>query len=47
MKFTELSEDWDEVEDEDWGLCEEDLGLCPHGSSDDEGCEEPECPGPS
>jgi len=26
-------------------LCNEDLGMCPHGCTDDEGCEEPGCNG--
>lgn len=26
--------------DDDDGLCEDDLGRCPHGSDPDEGCEE-------
>lgn len=31
-------------DDED-GLSNDDLGLCPHGCSDDEGCDEPGCLG--
>jgi hypothetical protein len=31
--------------DPDSGFSNEDLGLCPHGCSDDEGCEEPGCMG--
>ncbi len=27
------------------GFCNDDLGMCPHGSTDDEGCEEPGCYG--
>jgi hypothetical protein len=31
--------------DSEFGLTNEDLGLCPHGAADDEGCDEPGCPG--
>lgn len=26
--------------DDDDGLCDDDLGMCPHGSTPDEGCNE-------
>lgn len=39
----------DELDGEDDLLqdapCDEDLGLCPHGATDDEGCDEPGCSG--
>lgn len=39
----------DEFDEEDGLLqdapCDEDLGLCPHGATDDEGCDEPGCSG--
>ena len=44
----EADEDYlydDLVEDDEEGLSNEDLGFCPHGCTDDEGCEEPGCPG--
>lgn len=41
----------DEPDEEDDLLqdapCDEDLGLCPHGATDDEGCDEPGCSGGS
>lgn len=37
---------YDDDEDDDVdALTNEDLGLCPHGATDDEGCEEPGCSG--
>lgn len=39
--------DKDELLNFDDAPCNEDLGLCPHGSTDDEGCEEPGCYGGS
>jgi len=46
-------EDWEWAEpdeedlepEDDFGLSNEDLGLCPHGCRDDDGCEEPGCRG--
>ena len=35
----------DLLPDYEEGLSNEDLGLCPHGCSDDEGCDEPGCLG--
>ena len=39
--------DDDELLDFGDAPCNEDMGLCPHGSTDDEGCEEPGCYGGS
>lgn len=41
----DLEDDVDFEDMDEDGLSNEDLGLCPHGSTDDEGCDEPGCYG--